>query len=243
MLRTLWAALVTVAVTIPLASATIVVAIFHSSSPLIDWIIRVWAKSIVAGAGIELNAENVELIEPGQRYIIVANHYSYFDIPCIFAAIPQPIRFMAKVSLFKIPIFGWAIARAGFIPIDRQNRRTAVKSFDLAAERIRKGNTIVIFPEEGRSRHREMKPFQRGGFLLALKSQLPIVPVAVNGTYDVFRVGAKRVTPGRVTIHVTPPIPTAGLTLRDKERLLSESRDRIQMLLFGTTQAERSAGS
>jgi len=243
MLRTLWAALVTVAVTIPLASATIVVAIFHSSSPLIDWIIRVWAKSIVAGAGIELKAENVELIEPGQRYIIVANHYSYFDIPCIFAAIPQPIRFMAKVSLFKIPIFGWAIARAGFIPIDRQNRRTAVKSFDLAAERIRKGNTIVIFPEEGRSRHREMKPFQRGGFLLALKSQLPIVPVAVNGTYDVFRVGAKRVTPGRVTIHVTPPIPTAGLTLRDKERLLSESNDRIQMLLFGTTQTEPSAGS
>jgi 1-acyl-sn-glycerol-3-phosphate acyltransferase len=233
MLRTIWAALVTLAVTIPAASATIVVAIFHSNSPVIYWIIRWWAKAIVAAAGVDVKAENVELIEPGQRYIIVANHYSYFDIPCIFAAIPQPIRFMAKVSLFKIPIFGWALARAGFIPIDRQNRRTAVKSFDLAAERIRRGNTIVIFPEEGRSRTREMKPFQRGGFLLALKSQLPIVPVAVDGTYDVFRVGAKRVTPGTVTIRVTPPIPTAGLSLRDKERLLTESRDRIQTLLFG----------
>ena len=246
MLRTIWAAFVTLVATIPLASATIVVAIFHSSSPLIYWIIRLWAKAIVAGAGINLKAENVELIEPGKRYIIVANHYSYFDIPCIFAAIPQPIRFMAKVSLFKIPIFGWAIARAGFIPIDRQNRRTAVKSFDLAAERIRKGNTIVIFPEEGRSRHREMKPFQRGGFLLALKSQLPIVPVAVDGTFDVFRVGAKRVTPGTVTVKVTPPIPTEGLSLRDKERLLTESRDRIQMLLFGKPSEEaeqRSAGS
>ena len=245
MLRTIWAALVTLAVTIPAASATIVVAIFHSNSPAIYWIIRWWAKSIVSAAGIDLKAENVELIESGQRYIIVANHYSYFDIPCIFAAIPQPIRFMAKVSLFKIPIFGWALARAGFIPIDRQNRRTAVKSFDLAAERIRKGNTIVIFPEEGRSRNREMKPFQRGGFLLALKSQLPIVPVAVNGTYDVFRVGAKRVTPSKVTVHVTAPIPTAGATLRDKERLLTESRQRIEMLLFGKLsdppEAERAA--
>ena len=243
MLRTIWAALVALAVTIPAASATLIVAIFHSSSPAIYWIIRWWAKSIVSAAGIDLKAENVELIESGHRYIIVANHYSYFDIPCIFAAIPQPIRFMAKVSLFKIPIFGWALARAGFIPIDRQNRRTAVKSFDLAAERIRKGNTIVIFPEEGRSRNREMKPFQRGGFLLALKSQLPIVPVAVNGTYDVFRVGAKRVTPSKVTIHVTPPIPTAGATLRDKERLLTESRQRIEMLLFGKLSEPQKAES
>ena len=74
---------------------------------------------------------------------------------------------MAKKSLFSIPIFGWAIGRAGFIPIDRKNRRTAVKSFDLAVERIRKGNTIVIFPEEGRSRELAMRPFQRGAFLLA----------------------------------------------------------------------------
>ena len=214
------------------------VAIFHSASPLIDKIIQVWAKSIVKAAGIDLKAENLGLIEKGQRYIIVANHYSYFDIPCIFAAIPQPIRFMAKVSLFKIPIFGWALARAGFIPIDRTNRRTAVKSFDLAAERIRKGNTIVIFPEEGRSRNREMRPFQRGGFLLALKSQLPIVPVAVDGTYDVFRVGARVVTPGTVTVKVTPPIPTAGLSLRDKERLAGESRRRIEMLLFGKVTEE-----
>src|SRR4029078_4489492 len=110
---------------------------------------------------------------------------------------------MAKASLFKIPIFGWAIARAGFIPIDRKNRRTAVKSFDLAGERIRRGNTIVIFPEEGRSRERQMRPFQRGAFLLALKSELPIVPLAVDGTYDVMRAGALRVKPGRVTITLT----------------------------------------
>src|SRR5216683_2374585 len=221
-LRTLWTGFVAVLVTIPLAFATLVVAMVRSNARLIDRIIRLWARSIVRAAGIDLRAEGTEAVDRQQRYIIIANHYSYFDIPCIFAAIPQPIRFMAKVSLFKIPIFGWSLGRAGFIPIDRQNRRTAVKSFDLAAERIRKGNTVVVFPEEGRSRNREMREFQRGAFLLALKSRLEMVPMAIDGTYDVFRVGAKAITPGRVTIRVGTPIATEGLTLRDKERLSSE---------------------
>jgi 1-acyl-sn-glycerol-3-phosphate acyltransferase len=231
-LRTIWVALIAVLVTIPIASAVIVVAMFSSRTPILDKLIRLWARLLVRAAGIDLHIENVERIDPSKRYILVANHYSYFDITCILAAIPQPIRFMAKVSLFKIPIFGWSLARAGFIPIDRQNRRTAVKSFDLAAERIRKGNTVVVFPEEGRSRHREMREFQRGAFLLALKSRLEMVPMAIDGTYDVFRVGAKRITPGRVTIRVGTPIATEGLTLRDKERLSSEAREQIQGLLW-----------
>jgi 1-acyl-sn-glycerol-3-phosphate acyltransferase len=230
-LRTVWVVFVAIAVTIPLSSLVILIAIFSSASPLIDPVIRLWARAIVRAAGIDLHAENPETIEPHKRYILVANHHSYFDIPCIFAAIPQPIRFMAKVSLFKIPIFGWSIGRAGFIPIDRQNRRTAVKSFDLAAERIRRGNTIVIFPEEGRSRERAMRPFQRGAFLLAIKSQLPMVPVAIDGTYDVFRAGAKRVTPGRVTIRVGTPIECEGATLKDKERLAEEARAQIEAML------------
>jgi len=185
----------------------------------------------VKGAGIDLHAEGTELVDRQQRYILIANHSSYYDIPCIFAAIPQPIRFMAKISLFKIPIFGWALGRAGFIPIDRKNRRTAVRSFEQAIERIRKGNTIVVFPEEGRSRTREMRPFQRGGYLLALRSGLPILPVAIDGTYDVFPAGATRVKPGKVTIRVGCAIETAGLTVRDKDRLLEESRAQILAML------------
>src|SRR5438477_10164562 len=201
---------------------------FSSRTPMLDRLIRLWARLLVRAAGIDLHVESVERIDPTKRYILIANHYSYFDIPCIFAAIPQPIRFMAKVSLFKIPIFGWSLGRAGFIPVDRQNRRTAVKSFDMAAERIRKGNTVVVFPEEGRSRERTMRPFQRGGFLLALRSELPILPIAIDGTYDVYRAGAKWITPGPVTIRVGTPIPTAGLTVRDKEPLLDESRAQIR---------------
>lgn len=238
MLRTIWAAVAAVFVTIPVASAVIVLTFLSSSTRAIDWLIRLWARSLVASAGIDLHIENAATLDPGQRYILVANHYSYYDIPCILAAVPQPIRFMAKVSLFKIPIFGWSLARAGFIPIDRKNRRTAVKSFDLAAERIRRGNTIVIFPEEGRSRNREMRPFQRGAFLLALKSELPVVPMAIDGTYEVFGVGAKRIKPGRVTLKIGTPIPTEGATLKDKERLATASRSQIEQMLgvFGTSE-------
>jgi 1-acyl-sn-glycerol-3-phosphate acyltransferase len=241
MLRTVWLAIVAVMITIPCATATILVAAIRSTSPLIEKIIRVWARVLVWAAGIDINAIGVENLDPKRRYVLVANHYSYLDIPCVFAAIGQPIRFMAKVSLFKIPIFGWSLSRAGFIPIDRKNRRTAVKSLDLAAERIRKGNTIVIFPEEGRSRHREMRPFQRGAFLLAMKSEQPIVPIAIDGTFDVFPVGRWAIHPGPVTIKIGTPIPTAGLTLKAKDRLLTESRSQIEMMLFGETSVTDSA--
>jgi len=234
MLRTIWVGLAAVFVTIPLATMVLLTAIIRSTSPWIDRIIRLWARLIIRAAGIDLRTENLGVIDPDQRYVLVANHYSYFDIPSVFAAVPQPIRFMSKASLFKIPIFGWALTRAGFIPIDRKNRRTAVKSFDLAADRIRKGNTIVIFPEEGRSRERAMRPFQRGAFLLALKAERPIVPLAIDGTYDVYNPKSRYVRPGRVTVKAGTLIPTEGLTLRDKERLLTESRAQIQTMLFGS---------
>src|SRR5258706_14718234 len=158
MLRTVWAAIVAILVTIPLAITVMVIALLSSSSPWIDPVIRLWARLILWGAGIDIRGEGIETIDRHKRYILIANHHSYFDIPCIFAAIPQPIRFMAKKSLFGIPIFGWAIGRAGFIPIDRKNRRTAVKSFDLAGQRIPKGNTIAIFPQEARSREAATRP-------------------------------------------------------------------------------------
>jgi len=236
MLRTLWLAAVAIVITLPLAGMTMIAAMIRSTSPLIDKLARTWARGLVAAAGIDLRVENMERIDPAKRYVIVANHYSYLDIPCLFSGIPQPIRFMAKASLFKIPIFGWALGRAGFIPIDRKNRRTAVKSFDLAADRIRKGNTIVIFPEEGRSRTREMKPFQRGAFLLAIKSQKTIIPIAIDSTYDVWPVGAFwKLKPGRVTLRVGTPIETEKLTVRDKDRILNEARTQVQALLFGET--------
>jgi len=243
MLRTIWVLFAVVVVTLPAATGVLLVAAVRSTSPWIERIIRTWARLLVAAAGIELRTENLDVIRRDQRYVLIANHSSYFDVPVILAAVRQPVRFMAKASLFRIPIFGWALARAGFIPIDRKNRRTAVKSFELAAERIRKGDTIVVFPEEGRSRERAMKPFQRGAFLLAMKSEHPIVPLALQGTYDVYSATARWITPGVVTVRAGTPIATTGLSLRDKDTLLRESRAQIHAMLYGRPEDPAPAAS
>ena len=218
-------------ITVPICLLILAISVFSPDAPVFDRLVRFWSWMLVRMAGIELKAEGVERIRPDQRYVIIANHKSWFDIPCLMITIPQRMRFMGKISLFKIPIFGQAIARIGFIPIDRKDRSKAVHSFDLAAQRIRQGNTVVIFPEEGRSRTLEMRPFQRGAFLLALKSELPVLPVAIEGTYNVMRVGAKRVTAAPVTIRVGTPIETADMKLRDKQRLSDEAREQISAML------------
>ena len=231
MIRTIFTTIVAVLVTIPCALAVTVVALVRSTSPKIDRIIRFWARSIVRAGGIDLQIENADLLDHDKRYILVSNHYSYFDIPCILAVVPQPIRFMAKASLFKVPLFGGAMGRAGFIPIDRKNRSSAVKSFDLATKRIQQGNTIVIFPEEGRTSTRTLRPFQRGAFLLALKSRLPIVPIAIDGTHEVFPVGAKSIRPGRVTVRLGRPIEPTEFSVRDKGALAARARGDIVTML------------
>ncbi|HUO85322.1 MAG TPA: lysophospholipid acyltransferase family protein [Thermoanaerobaculia bacterium] len=233
MIRTLWVGIVAVGATLVCATAVIVLTLVARDSRLVEAFIRLWARMIVRAAGIRIAIENGEVLAPDQRYILVANHHSYFDIPCLFSVVPQPIRFMAKESLFRIPLFGWSLRSAGFIPIDRKNRKTAVRSFEMAGERIRRGNTIVIFPEEGRSREWKMRPFQRGAFLLAIKSQLPIVPLAIDGTYQVMPAARLRVKPGPVTIRFGTPIETSGISIRSKEELMSTTRRVIESLLYG----------
>jgi len=233
MFRTAIAAFVALVVTLPVAFAVIVVSLFSSSAPLIDSLIRFWARMLVRAAGIDLHLEGGDTLDWSQRYVLVPNHYSYYDIPCILAAIEHPIRFMAKASLFQIPMFGWAIGRAGFIPVDRKDRSKASKSFGMAAERIRKRNSIVIFPEGGRTATRELREFQRGAFLLAKKSGLPLLPIAIDGTFDVFGVGAKRVTPGRVMVKLGTPIDPSAFSVRDKDALSNAARTQIEGMLSG----------
>lgn len=219
--------------TMVFAPAATVVALVRSTSLWIDRIARAWARSILWAAGVTISVENEERLRTTDHCVIVANHYSYFDIPVLLASVHHQLRIFAKASLFKIPIFGWSIRAAGFIPIDRKNRRTALQSFDLATDRIRKGNSILVFPEEGRTRHRELRPFQRGAFLLALRSELPILPIVIRGTRDVMKAGAKRIKPGHVTVTVLEPIDTHGMSVKDNERVAAETRQKIRVVLFG----------
>lgn len=242
MFRTLCLSLVTIAATLVVAPLVTLVSLFDSGSPRIDRLIRVWARIIVRAAGLRLSVSGADQIHADRRYILVANHSSYLDIPVMLAAIPQPIRFLAKASLFRIPVFGWGLRAAGFVPVDRKNRSKAAASFDLATSRIERGNSLVIFPEEGRSRVREMLPFQRGAFLLALKSGLPIVPVALVGTYDALPPGRLTLHAGEVEVKVAEPIEVEGMSVRAKDELIERTRARICDLLAGTRQEQGAGG-
>ncbi|MGH9457905.1 MAG: lysophospholipid acyltransferase family protein [Thermoanaerobaculia bacterium] len=216
------------AATLTIAPMVTVIGLVRSTSPAIDRLNRLWGKMILAAAGVRLSTEGAANVDRSRQYVLVANHASYLDIPVLLVGIPQPLRFFAKRSLFQIPVFGWGLAAAGFIPIDRKNRAKATASFDLAVQRIGKGNSIVVFPEEGRSREPQMRPFQRGAFHLALKSALPVLPVAIAGTWDVLPPGRRWIRPGPVTIRIGAPIETAGMSIRDRERLTTMAREEIE---------------
>jgi 1-acyl-sn-glycerol-3-phosphate acyltransferase len=198
-----------------------------------DWTLRAarwWGRFILGVALSPLRREGVDNV-PGDRPVVfMANHESWMDIPALLAAVPVQVRFLAKKSLFGIPFFGWAIAAMGFIPVDRENRRTAVKSFDEAAARIRAGRSVLIFPEETRTVDDNLLPFQRGGFLIAIKAGIPIVPVGLDGPRRVMPRRSYLVRPHPITVRFGAPIPTAGRGVTEKEALMVQVHAAMESL-------------
>lgn len=194
------------------------------------WCARLWARGLLAAGGVRARREFEAPLEPDRRFIFMANHQSLFDIPALLATLPGQTRFLAKRSLFRIPVFGWAIAVGGFVPVDREDRSRARASFSAAAERLRSGASVLIFPEETRSLDGQLLPFRRGGFLLALKSGLPIVPVGIRGTFAVQPKGRVTIRPGRVTVRYGAPVEPQGYPVREKGELMVEVRRQVARL-------------
>jgi 1-acyl-sn-glycerol-3-phosphate acyltransferase len=154
----------------------------------------------------------------------MANHQSNFDIPVLLGHLTVQFRWLAKVELFKIPIFGRAMRKAGYISIDRYNRESAFESLKVAANKIKSGVSVLIFPEGTRSRDGKIQPFKKGGFVLAIDSGVPIVPVVINGTQPIMAKGKFRVNTGHVTMAIHKPIDTSAFTRKTKEALMESVR-------------------
>ena len=202
-----------------------------------DWTLRgarIWARGVLLGGFVRLTSEGKERVPRDEPVVFMANHESWLDIPALLAEIPVQVRFLAKKSLFSWPLFGWAIASMGFIPVDRKNRREAVKSFDEAAARIRTGRSILIFPEETRSTDGNLLPFQRGGFLIAIKAGIPIVPVGLEGPARCLPKYNYLIRPGTITVRFGDPIPTSGRGVTDKGELIEVVRDAVERLRGNT---------
>jgi len=191
---------------------------------------RMWSRGIVLTSGLRLRTSFESELDPRRPAIFMANHQSLFDIPVLFVTLPGQARMLAKESLFRIPIFGWAIRLGGFISIDRKDRSRAKESFDAAARRLRSGTSALIFPEGTRSRDGRLLAFQRGGLLLALKSGLPIVPVGIEGTLEVQPKSSFLIRPRTIMVRYGRPIEVEGLGIRDRADLTARVREAVARL-------------
>ncbi len=169
-------------------------------------IARLWATLVLFSAGVSLKVRGDISFTKDCPVIFASNHASQMDIPILYKALPVEFRFLVKKELFKVPLLGFAMRKAGYIPIDRKNSRAAVKSMKEAAQRLKKGASIVIFPEGTRSVDGNLQPFKEGGFMLAIKSQRPVVPVAIKGSHNILPKGKIFARPGEVKVQIGKPI-------------------------------------
>ncbi len=188
---------------------------------------KLWGKLVVAAAGVRLEIEGTDQIDPSQTYLFISNHLSNLDIPVLFVAVPQGVAFVAKKVLFYIPLFGWYLKAAGFVGINRRDLSQAKASLGLAATAARRGRSIVIFAEGTRSSDGSLQVFKKGPFHVALGSGVPIVPVSISGSFAVLPKGAWQIRPQPITVVFGKPIPIAPYLPDRREALSQAVREQI----------------
>ena len=185
-------------------------------------------------SGIQVEIRDRANILPDRAAVYAVNHASNVEPPIIFAALSglfPRMRILYKAELRKLPILVRAFDLAGFIPLERGNRDQSLPAIERAAEALRDGNSFLIFPEGTRSRTGDLLPFKKGGFIMALKAQAPVVPVAIKGARDAMKKGSLIIRPVRVTVSFGAPIETTGLTMDQRDALIAHARSAVAGLL------------
>jgi 1-acyl-sn-glycerol-3-phosphate acyltransferase len=180
--------------------------------------------------GIRLRVTGAEHIQRTAA-VYASNHSSNIEPPAVFLSLQRlfpHLGVLYKAELRKLPVLVWAFDMAGFVALERANKDQSWPAVDRAAAQLRAGQSFLIFPEGTRSRTGELLPFKKGGFVMAIKAQVPVVPLVVSGGRDAMRKGSRLIWPATVSVSFCPPVPTAGLTFEDRDALIARVRAAIE---------------
>lgn len=181
--------------------------------PFYNQILRNWAKALLSISGVRIQVFGLENLKSATPAIIAINHESALDIPVAFAALPIPMRFMAKKELFRIPVVGWVLYVGGHIPIDRQNPKKAIETINrCSAQIIERGLSIIVSPEGTRSPDGKIGSFKKGGFRIADRADIPIIPVTLLGTRYCVAKKALKIVSGKVQVIIDKPVKTSDFS-------------------------------
>ncbi len=218
--------------TVVFGSLALVTSLFDRHGRLQHRLARMWAKASVWSSGSRLKVIGLENI-PAETAVYAANHTSYMDTPVVFASLPFQFRILAKKELWGMPFIGWYLNRSGQIPIDTENPRATLSSLGNGIRTLRDGLSVFVFPEGGRTPDGQLQPFLNGAAYLAIRAQVPLVPIALIGVYDLLPMHTRHFYTARspLKLVIGKPMLTAGRTLRESEALTEELRAAIAELI------------
>jgi len=200
---------------------------FDRKGKVVHYYARLWGKVALLANRVKVRIEGMEYLKGKGPYIFMSNHQGSYDIFVLLSCLPFQFKWLAKKELFSIPFFGWTMAAAGYIPIDREGSRKTVKAMDEAAQKIRDGMSVVIFPEGSRSPDGSIQPFKKGGFTLAIKSKVPIIPIAIAGSREIMPKDRLTAASGEIRMRMGDPIETQNYSLKDRKFLMEKVNETI----------------
>jgi 1-acyl-sn-glycerol-3-phosphate acyltransferase len=227
MIRTIFVWSCIVVATLSLGSLALITCPFDRKGEVVHRYARLWGRVALWANRVKVRVEGMENLKGEGPYIFMSNHQGSYDIFALLGHLPFQFKWLAKKELFSIPFFGWTMAAAGYISIDREGTRETVEAMNKAAEKIRDGMSVVIFPEGSRSPDGKIQDFKKGGFTLAIKSKVPVVPLALTGSREIMPKQRLTAASGEIKIRVSCPIETIRYSMRDRKNLMEKVKETI----------------